>query len=152
MTSPEVNAPQRTYQTCMLQTHEGLQNGDSSFINVGIGMVSQLPIDYMHLVCLGVAKRILLMWIKGSLDISIGPRAVEEISATLKSLKACISCELVRKPRSLANVEVDSWKATEFRQFLLYIGPVVLLKHTIHPHMYKSTCCCQLGLISGESN
>jgi hypothetical protein len=47
-------------------------------------MVSQLPIDYMHLVCLGVAKRILLMWIKGSLDISIGPRAVEEISATLK--------------------------------------------------------------------
>jgi hypothetical protein len=121
-------------------------------LNVGIGMVSQLPIDYMHLVCLGVAKRILLMWIKGSLDISIGPRAVEEISATLKSLKACISCELVRKPRSLANVEVDSWKATEFRQFLLYIGPVVLLKHTIHPHMYKSTCCCQLGLISGESN
>ena len=132
----------------MLQTHEGLQNGDSPFINAGIGMVSQLPIDYMHLVCLGVAKRILLMWIKGSLDISIGSRAVEEISATLKSLKACISCELVRKPRSLAHVEVDSWTATEFRQFLLYIGPVVLLKHTIHPHMYKSTCCCQLGLIS----
>jgi hypothetical protein len=132
----------------MLQTHEGLQNGDSPFINAGIGMVSQLPIDYMHLVCLGVTKRILLMWIKGSLDIRIGPRAVEEISATLKSLKACISCELVRKPRSLANVEVDSWKAMEFRQFPLYIGPVVLLKHTIHPHMYKSTCCCQLGLIS----
>jgi hypothetical protein len=148
MTSPDVNAPQRTYQTFMLQTHEGLQNGDSPFINAGIGMVSQLPIDYMHLVCLGVAKRILLMWIKGSLDISIGPRAVEEISATLKSLKACISCELVRKPRSLAHVEVDSWTATEFRQFLLYIGPVVLLKHTIHPHMYKSTCCCQLGFIS----
>jgi hypothetical protein len=148
MTSPEVNAPQRTYQTFMLQIHEGLQNGDSPFINAGVGMVSQLPIDYMHLVCLGVAKRILLMWIKGSLDISIGPRAVEEISATLKSLKACISCELVRKPRSLAHVEVDSWKATEFRQFPLYIGPVVLLKHTIHPHMYKSTCCCQLGLIS----
>jgi hypothetical protein len=72
--------------------------------------------------------------------VSIGPRAVEEISATLKSLKACISCELVRKPRSLAHVEVDSWKATELRQFPLYIGPVVLLKHTIHPHMYKSTC------------
>jgi hypothetical protein len=51
-------------------------------------------------------KRILLMWIKGSLDISIGPRAVEEISATLKSLKACISCELVRKPRSLDIVHI----------------------------------------------
>jgi len=92
----------------------------------------------MHLVCLGVTKRILLMWIKGSLDISIGPRAVEEISATLKSLKACISCELVRRPRSLAHVEVDSWKATEFRQFLLYTCPVVLLKHTIYPNIYKN--------------
>ena len=80
MTSPEVNVPQRTYQTFMLQTHEWFQNGDSPFVNAGVGMVSQLPIDYMHLVCLGVTKRILLMWIKGSLDIRIVPRAVEEFS------------------------------------------------------------------------
>ena len=138
MTSPEVNAPPRTYQTFRLQTHEGFQNGDSPFINAGVGMVSQLPIDYMHFVCLGVTKRILLMWIKGSLDIRIGPRAVEEMSTALKRLKACIPCELVRKPRSLEHVEVDSWKATKFRQFLLYTGPVVLLKHTIHPSMHKN--------------
>jgi hypothetical protein len=99
MTSPEVIATQRTYQTFMLQTHEGLHNGDSPLINARVGMVTQLLIDYMHLVCLGVTKRILLMWIKGPLDIRIGPRAVEEISTALKSLKGCIPCEFVRKPR-----------------------------------------------------
>lgn len=32
-----------------------------------IGMVSQLPLDYMHLVCLGVVKRLLQFWVKGKM-------------------------------------------------------------------------------------
>jgi hypothetical protein len=64
MTSPEVNAPQRTYQTFMLQTHEGLHNGDSPLINARVGMVSQLLIDYMHL-----AEKIAIM--KGSLSVTL---------------------------------------------------------------------------------
>ena len=41
----------------------------------------------------GVAKRILHLRIKVPLNIRIGPRAVDEISTALKSLKACILCE-----------------------------------------------------------
>ena len=88
MTFLKVNAVQQTDRTFMLQTHEGLHNGDSPLINTGVGMVSQLPIYYMHLVCSGLAKRILLMRIKVPLNIRIGPRAVEEISTALQSLKA----------------------------------------------------------------
>ena len=69
------------------------------------GMVTQFPIDYMHLVCLGVTRRLLLFWRKGPLH-------------------CVIAKEFARKPRSLC--EIDRWKATELRQFLLYTGPVVL--------------------------
>ena len=43
--------------------------------------------------------------------------------------------EFARLPRSLN--EVDRWKATEFRQFLLYTGPVSLLGH-LPEQMYKN--------------
>jgi len=40
-------------------------------------------------------------------------------------LRAHIPSEFSRQPRPL--LELDYWKATEFRQFLLYTGPIVLL-------------------------
>ena len=42
----------------------------------------------------------------------------------LRSLNGHMPGEFVRQPRSLK--DLDRWKATEFRQFLLYSGPVVL--------------------------
>ena len=42
----------------------------------------------------------------------------------LHSLNSNMPSEFVRQPRSLKNL--DRWKSTEFRQFLLYYGPVVL--------------------------
>lgn len=42
--------------------------------------------------------------------------------------------EFAQQPRGLH--ELDRWKATEFRQFLLYTGPVVL-KTVLSPERYK---------------
>ena len=33
--------------------------------NLSIGTVSQFPLDFMHLVCLGVVKRLIWLWMKG---------------------------------------------------------------------------------------
>lgn len=93
-------------------------------------MVSQFPLDYMHLVCLGVMKR------------RLGSRVIDDISQHLLNLKSHIPSEFARKPRSLK--EIDRWKATEFRQFLLYTGPVVLAE-ILHPNMYKNFLLLSVG-------
>lgn len=80
-------------------------------------MEYKIPLDNMHLVCLGVVKRIYLMWMKGPLTCRLGFRSLQQISDRLVDLKCYIPSEFARKPRSL--FEVLHWKATEFRQFLL---------------------------------
>jgi hypothetical protein len=100
--------------------------GSSPLVQLGIGMVSQFALDYMHLVCLGVVRRLLLYWKGpvGPLPVRLGFRSIETLSRVLLSFVAFIPCEFARKPRAVS--EVLRWKATEFRQFLLYTGPVAL--------------------------
>ena len=89
-------------------------------------MVSQFVLDFMHLVCLGVVRKLIWLWMRGPLPIRIGDRSVIAISDTLIRLGKNLPKEFGRKGRSLR--EVDRWKATEFRTFLLYTGPIALKK------------------------
>jgi hypothetical protein len=99
--------------------------GPSPLIDLPLDMIHSFPLDYMHLVCLGVMKRLLLHWVgKGGNLCRLPSRIVDQISEKLISLARLCPSEFARKPRSLN--EVSMWKATEFRQFLLYTGMVVL--------------------------
>ena len=49
-------------QALYLETH---QIHNSMLIHNGIECVTQFPLDYMHLVCLGVIERLLLFWKEG---------------------------------------------------------------------------------------
>ena len=86
----------------------------------------------MHLVCLGVMRRLL---ISGPLSVRIGRRKQMKISSVLTGLQKAIPAEFARKPRSLS--ELARWKATELRQFLLYTG-IVVLKNNVHESIYKN--------------
>lgn len=87
-------------------------------------MITQIPLDYMHLVCLGVVKRLLQLWVRGSKNIRLFSENGKSVSRHLIEIKSFIPIEFARKPRGLD--DVDKWKVTEFRQFLLYNGFIVM--------------------------
>lgn len=89
------------------------------------GIVSNVPLDDMHLVCLGVAKKLITLWLSGQpLSVRLPSKDVNRVSSSLESLVVTVPHEFARTPRSLS--EVLHWKATEFRMFLLYTSPIVL--------------------------
>ena len=89
-------------------------------------MVEQFPQDYMHSCCLGVMRRLLKMWIKGKRgrNYSVAPRYRQLLSKKLLRLRRFMPTCFQRRPRGVD--ELDFWKATELRQFLLYTGKIVL--------------------------
>lgn len=86
----------------------------------GIRMVSQFPLDVMHLVDIGVTRKILQAFVAKIVD----NVRIENISSLLISIKTGIPSEFNRHCRSIDHLSL--WKATECRQFLLYTGMVVL--------------------------
>lgn len=98
--------------------------GTSILESLNIDMVRQIPLDCMHLIFLGVVKKMLSLWIKGNIQYRLNKTKIEEFDMTYKSLAKYIPEEFARKPRSI--LELEYWKATEFRLFLLYLGPIVM--------------------------
>lgn len=135
MTFPEVDAPLRTDTAFNHQEDECHHKGPSILTGVGIGMVTQFPLDFMHLVCLGVVRKLMLFWMRGPLLTRLGTQQIRLISAALISIAVTLPREFACKGRPLA--EIDRWKATEFRTFLLYTGPVAL-KHNLPSVLYHN--------------
>ena len=146
LTFPETDAPRRTDASFDDMSNVEHHLAPSPFRVLPIGMVSQFPLDYMHLVCLVVMKRLIWLWMHGPLtnNCRTGIRAVQLISDSLTDLKNHLPRGFNRKGRPLFKVE--RWKATEFRQFLLYTGPVVLKSH-LSSAMYKHFILFFVGIL-----
>ena len=89
------------------KTNEEHHNCTSPFSDLPVDMVKQFPVDYMHQLCLGVVKKLILAWMRGKREVKISAVQVEAISTQLVSLKSSIPKKFARKPRSLANI--DRW-------------------------------------------
>jgi len=79
----------------------------------------------MHLVYLGVLRRILFQMVEGTnYFCKLDARKISLLSKKLELLHKYIPLDFARKPQSVNKVK--KWKATELRQFLLYTGVFVL--------------------------
>ena len=130
-------APKRTNKTVLIM-NKSHNKGPTPLSKCGIKLVSEFVLDYMHLVLLGVVKRLLFLWLYNKFDkpkVRIKPSTVRSISARLLSYIEYCPKEFSRKPRSLS--EWRMFKATELRTFLLYTG-MVALKDKVHINVYKN--------------
>ena len=93
-----------------------------------LNFFDDIPIDYMHCICLGVVKRLLCAkpygLFEGKIPYKLSVQQKSLVNAEIKKIKSFTPREFARKPRDIS--EVSRWKATEFRDFLLYSGPVIL--------------------------
>lgn len=124
MTYPETNVRLRTdssYCDMIDEEHHLKQTLSPLWI---VKIVSSFLIDYMHLCCLGLMRKLLNMWLNGNPATRLPSQTVNSISSKLLVLHSHTPVEFNHKPRGLN--ELDRWKATGLRSFMLYRGPVVL--------------------------
>ena len=113
-------------------SHQKCHEGPSPLADLPIDMVRDFPLDYMHLVLLGVVKRLLRLWL-GTSDFHVTKYScnfrllARECSGVISDrVRICsnsISSEFQRKPRQMD--ENKFFKAKEFRTLLLYTFPFV---------------------------
>lgn len=133
----------RTDHAFYSEQYEDHQLTKTVLSNLEIGLVTQVPLDYMHLVCLGVVKKLIRVWIeKGPKKCKLRALKVTQISERLLQIsKTNYPTEFSRRPRPIQLFKY--WKATELRSFLLYLGPVVLsniLTKKLYEHFLTLHC------------
>ncbi len=131
----EFNSPLRSDASFRAKVDSDHHTGTSPFCKLNINMISSFPYDYMHMVCLGVVRRILLYWVKGPLITRFNGRKIAELSDNLIVLSSFFPSDFSRKPRGL-NV-LKFWKATEYCAFLLY-SSIVTLPQVASNAVYKN--------------
>ncbi|OXA41115.1 hypothetical protein Fcan01_24045 [Folsomia candida] len=105
------------------------------------GMISQIPLDYMHLICLGVMKKLITVWTDGPRGHRLSPKQIKIISSRMLLYRASMPTEFARKPRELN--ELCHWKATEFSFLSIPFIPSIFIPH------FSSRCTTQAKV--GES-
>lgn len=97
----------------------------------------------MHCVDLGVTKRLLVLWKEGPLPHRLSAGQLCIISNFHQAIRQNIPADFNRKPRGFD--ELKHWKATEFRTFLLYTGPVIL-KYVLDKEKYIHFLSLSIGI------
>lgn len=121
-------------------------------------IVKLFSMVYMHLVCLGITKKLFFLWLglgKNKSNGRLSSWQIQQITDGILNVsivfKSSIMCDFARKSRSVK--EVLRWKATEFCQFILYTG-IIVLKDVLPNESYNNflALCISIRILLCENN
>ncbi|KAE9523658.1 hypothetical protein AGLY_016210 [Aphis glycines] len=127
MTYPGLDAPLRTDETFRNKRDKYYHKGYSPLVRLPINIINTVVLDYMHNVCLGVVKQLIGFWvkgIKGNKQVQLEKNKKNKINYELKIIRPYIPSEIGHLLRAID--EIEYYKFTELRTFLLYTGQIVL--------------------------
>ena len=149
------NAVLRTDESLINGKEEGHVKGPSPLSSVGVKLISHFVLDYMHLVLLGVTRKLMFMWLEGEKSeakknrkFRLAAGQAQGLSLQLTSFAEGCPKEFSRKPRSLSNIRM--FKATELRTLLLYTGIVAfncdIIKKKVYSNFLLLSCAMRIML------
>ncbi|CRK92406.1 CLUMA_CG005968, isoform A [Clunio marinus] len=89
-----------------------------------LGLISQFVLDYKIIVCKGVMKQMMNLWVNGRLDYRLNKETQQKISRDLIMMSGNCPREFVKRPRTLE--EISLWDGDDWNEFLLYYSPIAL--------------------------
>ncbi|CAN7998523.1 unnamed protein product, partial [Ixodes pacificus] len=104
---PDLTASLRTdadFRSVSQEEHH-LHTGPSISLELPVDIVKQVPLEYMHLVCLGVVHKLLVMWFRGPRPTRLGSQVRDSVSAMNIALARYVPSDFNRKPRSLSDLD-----------------------------------------------
>lgn len=103
---PNLGASPKTDSSFRRTAKEEHHASSSIPLELPFDIVRGVPLGYMQLICLGLMRKLLTPWFKGSKRIKLGTNVREDISYGNVKLARFVPCEFNRKPRSLAHLDI----------------------------------------------
>lgn len=98
-----------------------------------LGLISQFALDYKIIVCKGVMKHMMNLWVRDRLEYRLNKETQQKITRDLILMTGNCPRELRKRPRPLE--EIPSWDGYDWNEFLLYYSPIAL-KGRLQPQYY----------------
>ena len=139
-----------SYDFVNFLNHQILQ---SPFTNLDIDMIKDFNIDYMHCVLLGVMKKLLKIYLNTDKAI-VTSHKLNNYNKKRMNDRICLIQKYIPKQfgRKLRTFEeLERFKATEFRQLLLYTGKIIF-KNILNAEYYDHFISLNIAISILSSN
>lgn len=132
---PDLTFSLRTHDDFVAYTDSEFHYGETVLSKLPkFDIINNIPYDYMHSVCIGIMKKILIFWTGGikKHNLALPKKLISVLDSRLNNLGQHIPHEFQRAPNENSRKhpihDASRLKATELRQILLYTGMVIFHK------------------------